>query len=336
MWIRFAGSKPTDTRAILSKWLNSGNKRSFQLAFDGSSDDLIFYVGSGSGIHHTISGSWTPSADTWYHVAVARYSGTITTYVNGGVIASGAGANSFDANDYAWEIGRANAGSYFPGHIDEVRLITDYARYTGAFKAPTTAFSAPVKNNSLHPVSMGANNTVGGSPANSTTKEVTLHCSLDSNMTSDIGLSGNNLIATGAGSSNWGQLEGTIAIAAGTKGYYEVTISGTGTSNVIGWGETGGRDGTGAQSFSEGDTIGYQPGSDALYTGTGTTASWASYSASANDVLMFAYDATDITAVKFWIGEGGTWFQSGNPATGANPAVTYNCTAGTIRARIHN
>ena len=147
---------------------------------------------------------------------------------------------------------------------------------------------------------------------------------------SDIALSEGNLIATGA-SGNWGQLEGTLAITEGTKGYYEVKISATGTANIIGWGESGGRSGTGGQSFSEGDTIAFQPGSDALYTGTASTASWASYSASADDVLMFAYDATDIRSVKFWFGEGGTWFQSGDPAAGTNAAVTYDLTAGTIR-----
>lgn len=178
---------------------------------------------------------------------------------------------------------------------------------------------------------MGPDNIVMDSPVNDATTETTLACCLDSNMTSDIGLSGNNLIATGAGSSNWGQLEGTIAIAAGTKGYYEVTISGTSTANVIGWGESAGRSGTGSQSFAEGDTIGYQPGSDVLYTGTGTTAAWTSYTAAANDIIMFAYDATSITAVKFWVGINGTWRQSGDPAAGTNAAVTYDLTAGTIR-----
>ena len=185
--------------------------------------------------------------------------------------------------------------------------------------------------NDVSAASMGANNIVIDGRTNSTTAETTLVCCLDPTIGSDITLSGNNLIAAGAGSSNWGQLEGTVAITEGTKGYYEVTISGTSTANVIGWGESGGRTGTGSQAFSEGDTIGYQPGSDVLYTGTGTTSSWTSYTAAANDIIMFAYDATSMTAVKFWIGINGVWRQSGDPATGSNAAVTYNCTAGTIR-----
>ena len=44
-----------------------------------------------------------------------------------------------------------------------------------------------------------------------------------------------------------------------------------------------------------------------------------SYIWAANDVIMCAYD--DATG-KFWLGKNGTWFTSGNPATGANADFT--------------
>jgi hypothetical protein len=40
-----------------------------------------------------------------------------------------------------------------------------------------------------------------------------------------------------------------------------------------------------------------------------------------NDVYMFAYDGT---TGKVWFGKNGTWFNSGNPNTGANPAGTLS------------
>jgi hypothetical protein len=42
---------------------------------------------------------------------------------------------------------------------------------------------------------------------------------------------------------------------------------------------------------------------------------------SVGDVYMFAYDGT---SGKIWFGKNGTWFSSGSPSTGANPAGTLN------------
>jgi hypothetical protein len=33
--------------------------------------------------------------------------------------------------------------------------------------------------------------------------------------------------------------------------------------------------------------------------------------------------AADFTAGKLWFGVGGTWVNGGNPATGANPTLTF-------------
>ena len=322
MWIRFAGSKPTDTRAILSKWLNSGNKRSFQLAFSGSDNTLIFYVGSGSDVHHTISGSWTPSADTWYHVAVARASGTITTYVNGSVIASAAGANAFHANDQAWEIGRSNAGSYFPGHIDEVRLITNYARYTGAFTAPTAAFSTPVKNNSFTPTSMTAAQKVTDSPTDSADDNIgnfatwnPLHH--DHDMTLALG----NTNVTG--SSGGGILPGTIAVdATDSDGYYFrcliTTCNDSGypfvgihTANGV-YGTTflGGNANANGRSISCG--TGGNNGKPFHNSGTGGTSLFTFSNGDYVDICL--------KAGKVWFGRNGTW--SGDPAAGSGEAFS--------------
>jgi hypothetical protein len=44
------------------------------------------------------------------------------------------------------------------------------------------------------------------------------------------------------------------------------------------------------------------------------------------DVVMFAFDAT---AKKMWVGKNGTWFNSGNPVTAANP-YPYTITGSTF------
>lgn len=48
----------------------------------------------------------------------------------------------------------------------------------------------------------------------------------------------------------------------------------------------------------------------------------------AGDVAMLAVDATNVAAVKVWIGRNGSWL-AGNPATGASPMATLNWSTGT-------
>ena len=80
------------------------------------------------------TGNTTLAADTWYHVALVKSSGTTKVYVNGAL--DGA-SNYVDGNDYGstkpLRIGATIAdGDYFNGHIDELRVSVN-ARYTDAF-----------------------------------------------------------------------------------------------------------------------------------------------------------------------------------------------------------
>ena len=87
-------------------------------------------------------------------------------------------------------------------------------------------------------------------------------------------------------------------------------------------------------SDGNGDFIGYQT-NDTFYNGGGYEENKFSHSSSANDIYMFAADVTDNTAVDFYIGVNGTWFGSGDPANGANPAVNnFNCSTKTWAAGV--
>ena len=333
----------------------------------GSSGNLIWITktsGSITGRYDTNIAIQGPA--TWYNLVISRSGATVTISINGVVQATDAVSPTVPgASDVAYfgrpsmtnAVGARYVGSadnYWDGYLAETVFIDGTAYAASSFGETDTSTNRWIPkdvsgldfgNNGFYfnysdSAELGDDTSGKGNDfaennmvaANQTVDTPTQNYSTLNPLIangSDITLSGGNLIAAGA-SGNWGQLEGTFPITEGTKGYYETKISGTSTANIIGWGESGGRDGTGGQSFAEGDTIAFQPGSDALYTGTASTASWASYSATADDILMFAYDATDIHNVKFWFGEGGTWFQSGDPAAGTNAAVTYDCTAGTI------
>lgn len=85
--------------------------------------------------------SGTISANTWYHVAVVRYSGNTELYVNG----TNVGVTYADTNNYL--DGTPTIGNYLPnpvygfaGYIDDVRITKGIARYTANFTTPTQAF----------------------------------------------------------------------------------------------------------------------------------------------------------------------------------------------------
>ena len=85
--------------------------------------------------------AWSPSINTWYHVAVTRSSANVRAFIDGTQI----GTTSTNSNTY-------NSGTLFyvgltdtsnnalNGYLDDVRITKGYARYTGNFTAPTEPF----------------------------------------------------------------------------------------------------------------------------------------------------------------------------------------------------
>jgi Concanavalin A-like lectin/glucanases superfamily len=82
--------------------------------------------------------NWTPSASTWYHVAVVRSGTNVYQFVNGTQLGTTATSsqNFVDGPTY---VGYGGAG-YLNGYIDELRISKGYARYTSNFTAPTSQF----------------------------------------------------------------------------------------------------------------------------------------------------------------------------------------------------
>ncbi len=109
---------------------------------------LQSYIGNSSG-GYDINGfqsTSTISINTWTHIALVRDSAnsTLTYYING--TASGQTSVTTNipkltgASDYSYVIGSYSNGNYsFSGYIDEMR-ITNKARYTSNFTAPTKEF----------------------------------------------------------------------------------------------------------------------------------------------------------------------------------------------------
>ena len=114
----------------------------------GLANGFLFWYQSGQLRIRTYNGSSTQTnifasgvinLNVWQHVAAVRSSGTITLYVNGTSVASGADTDDLSSTDN-FQIG-AYDGYTLPvqGYIDDFR-ISKYARYTTTFTPPTSAF----------------------------------------------------------------------------------------------------------------------------------------------------------------------------------------------------
>jgi len=111
-----------------------------RVAFSSASKLYLTYAAN-----TTMVGTTTVTLNTWHHIAVVRYSGTITYYLDG-VSQGTATYNTSIPATYDILIGDSPWSSiethdYFQGYIDEFRITNGYARYTGNFTPSTTAFS---------------------------------------------------------------------------------------------------------------------------------------------------------------------------------------------------
>lgn len=110
--------------------VNRGQNNQFEIIF--SSNGLHFFIGGGAAI---IDAAFTPTTNTWYHIAAIRFGTACNIYVNGTSIGSGtSGANASGSNPIL--VGAETViANFFNGFIDELR-ISNIARWTGNFSPP--------------------------------------------------------------------------------------------------------------------------------------------------------------------------------------------------------
>lgn len=142
-WAWFATTPSGGVQAIASKWGSAGN---LGWSFRITGGTLAFaYSTTGSDVP-SISATFTPTLNTWYHLAVDRdASNTLRVYVNGVVIASGAAASPIFPSSSNCIVGNEPTITRgFPGRLDEIRVTDGQAQYGGAFTPPTGPFNGVV------------------------------------------------------------------------------------------------------------------------------------------------------------------------------------------------
>jgi hypothetical protein len=84
--------------------------------------------------------AWSPSATTWYHVAVTRSGTSVRGFVNGSQIGTtSTNSNTYDSGTLFYIGITDTSNNAFNGYLDDIRITKGYARYTSAFTAPTSA-----------------------------------------------------------------------------------------------------------------------------------------------------------------------------------------------------
>lgn len=139
-WVYYAAAPGTSVRGVVEQWGNggSGNLGWF---FGNVSGSLAFYYSTTGSDNPNVGATWTPTLNTWYHLAADRDAGNvIRVYANGVVIASATAAVTLFDAPTVLDIAGCNAFTGIQGYIDEVRITKGVARYAGAFTPPTAAF----------------------------------------------------------------------------------------------------------------------------------------------------------------------------------------------------
>ena len=98
------------------------------------------------------------TADSWEHIAITRYSGTVEVFVNGAQVATGSASSAISGENLV--IGGYYNTSYTSnGYVDNFRITKGVARYTSNFSVPTAAFPA-FESKEGKELRVGANGTI--------------------------------------------------------------------------------------------------------------------------------------------------------------------------------
>lgn len=132
-WINHS-TTTTSTFVGLSPYDNGG--WAFGVHFP-SLGDLYFY--DGTGLVLSYSGI---SANTWYHVAVARSGASIKMFVNGTQVATASASGRDYYASTSTLVGTDYSGQNFRGYISNIRVVKGTALYTSSFTPSTTPLTA--------------------------------------------------------------------------------------------------------------------------------------------------------------------------------------------------
>lgn len=141
LWVNFIDDPAGTNQALISNYDASGGGggyAGFGLLYFMNS--LYYYTGTGAG--QIAAFPWAPAANTWYHVAITRASGSIRFFVNGVQTGSTIADSTNVVVTRGPYLGKFSVafGFTFFGALDDSRVTKGIARYTANFTPPAGPF----------------------------------------------------------------------------------------------------------------------------------------------------------------------------------------------------
>jgi hypothetical protein len=142
-WAYFAAAPGGSVLSIMQQWGSAPNLGFF---FGMVSGALAFYYSTTGSDNPNVGAAWTPTLNTWYHIAVDRdASNVLRVYVDGAVLASATVASTlFNSNLAVVAGGLSSSWPGINGYVDDLRVVKGEAVYGGAFTRPAAALPDPV------------------------------------------------------------------------------------------------------------------------------------------------------------------------------------------------
>jgi hypothetical protein len=326
----------------------------------------VFYQSGGSYCYNNVTSTANVKAGEWCHFAVVRNGTSMTIYthgVGGTAATSSASINASSTNAYIGTFQGESGGSQFWGSVYGLRHTIGTARYTSNFTPPTADLTDDIAWNSSSNTGVGflqvtnSNGTITDAgeghtitkvgswssryfsptvtdvgndssgngndfvPTNLLPSDVMLDSPTNNFPTLNFLDNGNNSTlsrgALKATFSGWSDTFGTFQVPFTGKWYWELAATTNGNLYFGLW-TTNYTDTDAGQDYGTGKQV--------LGTGGITGGSSGAYFGSAvsnGDIIGMAVDCDN---GKIWWSRNGTYGSSGNPATGANQALTFTAT----------
>jgi hypothetical protein len=137
-WLNFTA---TANRQDILDWYVSAADRG-GIKWNVTAGRLTYYISPTTA--NAIDVVWTPSTNTWYHIALVRSSGVSKFYIDGvGQTPTYNDSRNYSTSTYSLHLGKdsAAASSWVNGYLEDVRVTRGFARYTANFTPPAIAFA---------------------------------------------------------------------------------------------------------------------------------------------------------------------------------------------------
>ena len=352
---RTFGSPTSSTVWTFSAWCKRGTLGSTSYLL-GASTTTNFGFNSSNQLVLTLNGTTActstavfrdPSA--WMHIVYQQNGSAQTIYVNNASVATGTTAAAIFNTAIAHQVGAANTTNFFDGHLANVYWIDGQAltpssfgqtdattgvwvpkAYSGTYgtngfflqfknATSTTTIGYDTSGNSNNFTTSGISVTAGATfdqMLDTPTLNYAVMSTVDKGVSMSTSNAGLRISNTSGGS--FERIRSSIGVTTG-KWYAEFVIDTESAPSRLQAGLMAGSAGITTSFLGNGDVLSwsiYESGGS-LYKVYNSTATLyvSGGTLDPTDVHMLAYDAD---AGKFWYGKNGTWFASGNPASGTN------------------